>query len=79
MRPTWVLGIDCNVMKRCTALIVVEEELVELAEVGRGRKAKKKAAPRQINEFAPEDRDDKRRKRRWEAPPHKRISDYDQG
>jgi len=55
----------------------LEEELLELAEVGKVRKAKKKGPARIADEIAAEDRDDKRRKRRWEAPPHKRISDYE--
>ena len=55
----------------------LDDDFVGLAEVGRGRKAKKKTPARVNHEFAVEAREDKRRKRRWEAPPHKRISDYD--
>lgn len=57
----------------------LEEEFEDLASVGRGRKPRKRPAVRaDVDEFsAEEDRQDKRRKRRWEAPPHKRETDYE--
>lgn len=55
----------------------LEDDLVGLADIGRGRRAKKKTLPRVDHEFVAEDREDKRKKRRWEAPPHKRVSDHD--
>lgn len=57
----------------------LEDEFEEFATVGRGRKAKKKAPVRVETDILPEERDDKRRKRRWEAPPHKRVSDFEPG
>jgi hypothetical protein len=57
----------------------LEEEFEELMPAGRGRKPRKRAPVRMESDFEEEDRDDKRRKRRWEAPPHKRVSDYEPG
>ena len=58
----------------------LEEEFEDLAEVSRGRKPSKKKPPvKAMDEIAADDREDKRRKRRWEAPPHKRVSDYEPG
>ena len=55
----------------------LEEEFVDLVPAGRGRKPKKKAAVRVDGDEFEEDRQDKRRKRRWEAPPHKRVNDFE--
>ena len=57
----------------------LEEEFEQFAMVGRGRKAKKKAPVRVDEDVHSEERDDKRRKQRWEAPPHKRVSDFEPG
>lgn len=57
----------------------LEEEFEDLMPAGRGRKARKKAPVRLESSFADEDRDDKPRKRRWEAPPHKRAHDFEPG
>lgn len=58
------------------------DELESLADVGRTRKSSKKKTPikaKANDEIEIDEREDKRRKRRWEAPPHKRISDYEPG
>lgn len=55
----------------------LEEEFVDLVPAGRGRKPKKKAPVRVDGDEFKEDRQDKRRKRRWEAPPHKRVNDFE--
>jgi hypothetical protein len=55
----------------------LDEEFVGLAGSGRGRKARKKSPVKTELEFPADEREDKRKKRRWEAPPHKRVSDYD--
>lgn len=58
----------------------LEEEFEELAQVDRGRKSSKKKTPiKAMDDIAADDREDKRRKRRWEAPPHKRVSDFEPG
>jgi hypothetical protein len=55
----------------------LDVEFEDLAPVGRGRKPKKRVPARLDEEFLDDDRDDKRRKRRWEAPPHKRATDFE--
>jgi len=58
----------------------LEDDIDVLVEVGRTRKSSKKKTPvRAMDEIAADDREDKRRKRRWEAPPHKRMYDYEPG
>lgn len=62
----------------------LEDEFDVLAGVGRTRKSAKKRTPvKAMDEITADERaderEDKRRKRRWEAPPHKRISDYEPG
>lgn len=66
MSDRWTLDEDVDEL---------DVEFEDLAPVGRGRKPKKRASARMDNEFLDDDRADKRRKRRWEAPPHKRASD----
>lgn len=55
----------------------LEEELVDLAGAGRGRKSRKRTVLRPDNEYLEDAREDRRKKRRWEAPPHKRVSDFE--
>lgn len=56
------------------------EELESLADQGRPRKSSRKKSPiKATDEIAVDEREDKRRKRRWEAPPHKRVTDYEPG
>lgn len=57
----------------------LEEEFEDLMLAGRARKPRKKAPVRTESDFQELDREDKRRKRRWEAPPHKRVSDFEPG
>jgi hypothetical protein len=56
-----------------------EEDFEDLMPGSRGRKSRKKTPVHMDADFQDEDRDDKRRKRRWEAPPHKRVSDHEPG
>ena len=56
---------------------VLEDEFVDLVPASRGRKLKKKTPVRVEGDEFEDDRQDKRRKRRWEAPPHKRVNDFD--
>ncbi len=56
----------------------LEEEFDGLADLGRTRKPTKKKTPvKAMDEISADEREDKRRKRRWEAPPHKRMSDHE--
>ena len=55
----------------------LDEEFDDLVPAGRGRKPKKKAPVKAESEPFEDDREDKRRKRRWEAPPHKRALDFE--
>lgn len=61
-------------------LLELEEDFDGLAQSGRTRKSSKKRTPvKAMDEISADEREDKRRKRRWEAPPHKRIFDYEPG
>lgn len=56
------------------------DELEIFADAPRPRKSSKKKTPvRATDDIALDEREDKRRKRRWEAPPHKRVSDSEPG
>jgi hypothetical protein len=60
-------------------LDLLEEDFAELVPVAtRGRRDRKKTPPRIEDEgLVDERKEDRRRRRRWDAPPHKRVNDYD--
>lgn len=55
-----------------------DDDFGEVSEPGRGRKGRRKVTPRIDQEDVGEGRENKRRRRRWQAPPHKRTSDFEQ-
>lgn len=64
MADQWILDEEVDEL---------EVEFEDLAPAGRGRKSRKRTPVRlEAEPLDDDERSDKRRKRRWQVPPHKR-------